>query len=583
MPAKAQAANPQKKNEAVVRHAVESIIKSKAFRQLDRLQRFLTYIVDETLQERGDHLKEYPVGVEVFGRDTSFDPRMDPIVRVQARRLRLRLATYYSEEGQNDPVIIELPKGGYTPTFRTQEQAISSKKMLSAALVSRNTVVVLPFEDLSPNHDENPFCQGVAREIIQSLTKLPGLVIKSGTTLEAQASAAMRVEGSVRKKDGMLRITTHIVDNLRSTYIWTETIDCPRDDDFAAQEEVARRVAEVLLDGSKTSATHAFGLPSAANNLAAHNLYIQGRYHLEQRTEHGLERALEFFTRAIEEDPGMAAAYAGLSDSYNLLAHYGVLAPAEVWTKAAASAARAVLLDDHSSEAHTSLAHLRATQDWDWAGAESEFLKAISLNPHNATAHFWYGISCLSSLGRLDEALAEVKMAQELDPVSSIISRNIALIHYYQRNLDLALQRSDLTIEQNPHFASAYWTLGLVQEQRGEFEEAVAALKRAIELSPPSPRILGALGAVLAKNGKREEARQILDQLDELSAKRYISPFELALINFNLGRRDEAFALLTKAFADRCFEVITIHIDPRFDGVRNDPRYKSLFQKLNLP
>jgi serine/threonine-protein kinase len=583
MPQKAQNGSAPKKSDIVVRREVESIIKSKAFRQLDRLQKFLIYIVEETLQGRGDQLKEYPVGVEVFGRDDTFDPRMDPIVRVQARRLRLRLATYYAEEGQNDPVIIELPKGGYTPTFRTTEQAMPAKKVVSAALVSRNTVAVMPFEDLSPDHDEKHFCHGIAREIIQALAKAPGLVIKSASTADAQSSAAMRIEGSVRKKDNLLRITTHIVDTIRSSYVWTETINCPKGDDFSVQEEVARRVAEVLHGDAGASSTHAPGLPVSTNNLAAHNLYLQGRYHLEQRTEHGLQRALEFFSRAIEEDPRMAAAYAGLSDTYNLLAHYGVLAPAEVWTKAAASAARAVLLDDESSEAHASLAHLRATQDWDWSGAESEFLKAISLNPQNPVAHLWYGASCLSSLGRLDEALSELKLAQALNPVSSIISRNIALIHYYQRNLDLALQHSDLTIEQNPLFSAAYWTLGLVQEQRGELDEAVAAFKRAIELSPPSPRILGALGGVLAKDGKRDEARRILDQLDELSARRYISPFEPALINFNLGRRDEGFTLLTKAFADRCFEVITIHIDPRFDGVRNDARYKSLFQKLNLP
>lgn len=583
MPTKPKTPDARKLNEAVVRRAVESIVQSKAFRQLDRLQRFLTYIVDETLQGRGEQLKEYPVGVDVFGRDSSFDPRMDPIVRVQARRLRLRLAVYYAEEGQNDAVVIDIPKGGYTPSFRLTEPSLPAKKIIPATLVSRNSVAVLPFEDDSPERDQRHFCHGVAREIIQALTALPGLIVKSGPAGEAHRSAAMVVEGSVRKKNEILRITTHIVDTMRSTYLWTETVDRRVGDDFAAQEEVAQRVVEVLRSDV---ANHLAQVPDKAigtNNLAAHSLYVQGRYHLEQRTEHGLQKALEFFSRATEEDPRMAIAYAGLSDAYNLLAHYGVCAPAEVWTKAAATAAQAVLLDDECSEAHTSLAHLKATQDWDWTGAESEFQRAISLNPRNPVAHLWYGASCLGSLGRLDEALNEVKLAQALAPVSSIISRNLALIHLYQRNLDLALQQSDLTIEQNPHFASAYWTLGLIQEQRGELDEAEAALKRAIELSPPSPRILGALGGVYAKEGRREEAVRILDELDALSAQRYISPFEPALINFNLGRREEGFELLARAFADRCFELITIHIDPRFDGVRNDARYKSLFKKLNLP
>ena len=574
----------QAERDTAVRRVLNNIVQSKTFRPVDRLQRFLTYIVEETLAGRGDQLKEYPVGVDVFGKDPSFDPRMDPIVRVQARRLRMRLVTYYAEEGQSDPVVVELPKGGYTPTFRsTEATTLTPKKVISTALVSRNSVAVLPFEDDSPARDLRHFCKGIAEEIIQAVGAIPGLMVKTAANGDARQSAAMVVEGSVRRNRDVVRITTHITDTLRGCYVWTESTDRRTGDDFTVQEEIARRVAGVLRSELIDRTPGAGSKSSNTESLAAHNLYLQGRYHVEQRTEPGLQKAVEFFNRAIEEDPRMAMAYAGLADAYNLMAHYGVCAPADVWTKATANAAQAVMVDDESSEAHTSLAHIKATQDWDWAGAEREFLRAISLNPQNATAHLWYGVSCLASLGRLDEALTEVKLAQALDPVSSIVARNIALIHYYPRNLDLALEQSDHTIEQNPHFSSAYWTLGLIQEQRGEMDEAIAAFKRAIELSPPSPRILGALGGVLAKEGKREDAAKILRELEELSQTRYISPFEPALINFNLGRRDEGFELLTKAFADRAFEIITIHIDPRFDGIRNDSRYKALFRKLNLP
>ncbi len=571
------------KQEAAVRRVLATIVQSKSFRQVDRLQRFLGYIVEETLAGRGDNLKEYPVGVDVFGKDPSFDPRMDPIVRVQARRLRMRLETYYAEEGQADPIVIELPKGGYAPNFRVTEPTVTPKKIISNALVSRNSVAVLPFEDDSATHDLKHFGRGIAEEIIQGLSKLPSLVVKSASSVDGRQSAAILIEGSVRKNRDMLRITTHVTDTLRGSYVWTESVDRRVGDDFAVQEEVARRVVDVLGSQLLDRSSGVMGKGVGTNNLAAHNFYLQARYHLEQRTEPGLQKAVEFFNRAIEEDPRMASAYAGLADTYNLMAHYGVAAPAEVWTKATANAAQAVLVDDESSEAHTSLAHIMATQDWDWVGAEREFVRAISLNPQNATAHLWFGISCLASLGRLDEALNELKLAQALDPVASIISRNIALIHYYQRNFDLALEQIDQTIEQNPHFSTAYWTLGLVQEQRGELDEAIAAFERAIELSPPSPRILGALGGVLAKDRKRDEAVKILQRLEEIAATRYISPFEPALINFNLGKREEGFALLTKAFEDRSFELITINIDPRFDAVRNDPRYKSLFKKLNLP
>jgi serine/threonine-protein kinase len=312
-------------------------------------------------------------------------------------------------------------------------------------------------------------------------------------------------------------------------------------------------------------------------------MYLQGRYHLNQRTEHGLRRAVDFFTKAIAEDPQLARAYAGLADADNLLAHYGVLAPADVWTKAASNAAQAVMLDDESSEAHTSFAHVKATQDWDWIGSEREFQRAISLNPRYPTAHHWYSVSCLTPLGRLDEALEELLMAQSLDPVSSIISRDIALGHYYRRDFESALEQCDHTIEQNPHFSPAYWTLGLVQEQRGDLDEAVAAFQRAIELSPPSLRILGALGRALARAGKKEEAMQVLRELESLATKRYISPFELALIYFALERKDEGFELLSKAYQDRCYELVTIKVDPRFDSVAKDARFAALIHQIGLP
>src|SRR5205814_302169 len=191
-------------------------------------------------------------------------------------------------------------------------------------------------------------------------------------------------------------------------------------EDFIAQERVAEAIvsrlqADVMDDGKARR-----GLDRPAENLAAKNLYLQGRYHLNQRSEDGLRKSVDFFERALAEDPDYALAHSGLADSYGLLGHYGVLGPAEVWTKAASRGAAAVMLDDLSAEAHTSLAHVKATQDWDWAGAEREYQRAISLNPGYPTAHHWYAVSCLAPLGRLDEALNEMLIAQSLDPVSSI-------------------------------------------------------------------------------------------------------------------------------------------------------------------
>jgi serine/threonine-protein kinase len=569
-----------------IRKQLDRILSSRSFRQVDRLQRFLAFIVEETLSGRGDILKEYPIGVDVFNKDSSFDPRMDPIVRVQARRLRIRLATYYRDEGQSDELLIELPKGGYTPIFRKLESA-APPRPVGAALVGRNTVMVLPFEDQSPSADQAYFCKGIRQQIVLSLAKQDSILLISRDSESDQArsgspGAALLVSGSVRKSRDVLRITMHVIDAVRGNFVWSDSIDRVPADVFSIQEEVAAMVERVvtleLLDGPGRK-------PFRRNteNLAAHNMYLQGRYHINQRTEQGLQKAMDFFTRAIAEDPQLAEAYAGLADAHNLLAHYGVLAPADVWTKAASNAAQAVMLDDESAEAHTSFAHVKATQDWDWAGAEREFQRAIALNPRYATAHHWYAVSCLVPLGRLELAMEEMLMAQALDPISSIIARDIAVIHYYRRDFDAALEQCDHTIEQNPHFSAVYWTLGLVQEQREDFDEAIAALQRAIELSPPSPRVQGALGRVYARAGRKADALRILTELDALSRRRYISPIELALIYFALDRKDEAFERLTRAYQDRSFELITIKVDPRFDQVRKDPRFIALFRQLDLP
>jgi len=570
-----------------VRRQLSQILKSRSFRQVDRLQRFLAFIVEETLSGRGDVLKEYPIGVDVFGKDSSFDPRMDPIVRVQARRLRIRLATYYRDEGHGDGIVIELPKGGYTPIFRRSE-AIVAKRPAGSALISRNTVAVLPFEDHSAAGDQGYFCSGLSHEIIDSLSKESSIIVVSrdGTAdtqgIENIPSAALLVSGSIRKSRDTLRVTMHLSDAVRGCFIWSHSIDRELTNIFEVQEEVAHLVLRAVQD-EVVAGKDKGGSRRRTENLAADNMYVQGRYHLNQRTEQGLRRAVDFFSKAISEDTHFAEAYAGLADAENLLAHYGVLAPADVWTKAASNAAQAVMLNGESAEARTSFAHIKATQNWDWEGSESEFRRAITLNPRYAPAHHWYAMSCLSPLGRLEEALEELLLAQSLDPVSSIISRDIALNHYYRRDFESALEQCDHTIEQNPHFSPAYWTLGLVQEQRGDLDEAVAAFQRAIGLSPPSLRILGALGRALARAGRESEALRVLGELEELSTKRYISPFELALIHFALARTDEGFELLAKAYQDRCFELAAIKVDPRFDSVAKDPRFAALIRQIGLP
>lgn len=579
--------------DAQITEQLNRILASKAFRQADRLKRFLSFIVEETMAGRGEHLKEFVVGVEVFGKADSFDPRNDPIVRVQARRLRAQISRYYREEAPDTELVIELPKGGYAPVFR-QVKTTSVRRTLRSALVSRNTAVVIPFTDHSESGDQKYFCEGLSQEIIHVLAGIeeirlmawndasPGGFQNAIKAAAQQSNAAVVVTGSVRKAGSDVRITMSLIDTASGCYLWSHSIDRALNNIFTVQEEVARMVVEQLkreLSGGAQSGH----IRQPSQNLAAYNLYLQGRFHLNQRTEEGLRRAVDFFEKAIAESEQYAQAYSGLSDAYGLLGHYGVLTPSEVWTKAASNAAWAVLNDQNSAEAHTSLAHVKSTQDWDWLGAEQEFKRAIELDPRYPTARHWYAISCLTPLARLDEACEEMMLAQALDPISSIIGRDLARIYYYMQDYDAALEQCDHNIELNPHFSPAYWILGLVQEQRGDYEESAAAFQRAIQLSPGSPIMKAALGRTFALSGKQAEALRILKELHELAEKRYVSPFELAAIHFALGHSDEGFQWLSKAFQDRCFELVCLWVDPRWESLRSNPRFQKLFEQLRLP
>jgi TolB-like protein/Flp pilus assembly protein TadD len=574
--------------EKAVRQQLNRILASKTFSQVDRLKRFVSFIVNEGIAGRGGELKEYVIGVHVFDKEPSFDPRTDPIVRVQARRLRARLVRYYREEGQHDEVIIDLPKGGYSPSFRRREGAPPIRRSLSAALVNRNTVLVLPFVDHTPGAPHEYFCRGLRDEIIHALTSLKTLRVlasdaeRGDETRAIREDAALVICGSVRARGPQrVRVTTQLLDGTSGYYLWSEAVDAPLEDQIAAQEAVARVVVQKLepeLSGNGSAAANRY----STDNLAARNLYLQGRYHLNQRTEEGLQKAVEFFEKALIEDAQFSLAHSGLADAYGLLAHYGVLGPAEVWSKAASSAASAVMLDGHSAEAHTSLAHVRATQDWDWAAAEQEYQRAILLNPRYPTAHHWYAMSCLVPMGRLDEALEQILLAQSLDPVSSIIARDVAVIYSYRRDFDAALEQCDQTIELNPHFAPAYLTLGLIQEQRKDFDEAAAAFRRAVDLAPHSPRMKAALARTLALSGKAGCARDTIARLEELSRKRYVSPFEFVTIYFALGDIGHGFRWLTRACDDRCFELLALKVDPRFEGLRDDARFQAAVRRVAL-
>jgi len=300
------------------------------------------------------------------------------------------------------------------------------------------------------------------------------------------------------------------------------------------------------------------------------------------RTEEGLKKGIEYFQQAIEKDPGCALAYAGLADSYSVLGFWNFMAPKEAYPRERAAAFKALEMDETLAEAHTSLGDARFKYDWDWVGAEKEYKRAIELNPSYATAHHWYA-GYLSAMGRHNEAIAEAKRAQELDPLSLMINATGGLVFFYARRYDEAIAQCRSTLELNSGFYPAHLFLGWAYEQEKLYADAISEYQKVIALEQGNPALAAHLARGYAAAGKRTEALNIISHLEELSKRRYVSPYAIAQTYAALGDPDQAFAWLEKAYEDRSNALQLLKVDPRVDRLRSDPRFQDLLRRMNFP
>jgi len=314
-------------------------------------------------------------------------------------------------------------------------------------------------------------------------------------------------------------------------------------------------------------------------NTEAFQLYLKGRYFWNKRTEEGFRKGIDYFNQAIRDDPNYALAYAGMSDCYALLGDFGFVAPREGFPKAKEAATRALAIDEKLAEAHTSLGRVKRDYDWDWPGAEQEFKRAIELNPNELSAHQWYAVY-LSALGRHQEAIAEIKRALELDPLSLPVNTVTARVLYLARQYDEAIEQSRKTIEMDRRFATVYQNLGQSYEQKGMYAEAVATFQEFYKVGPGHG--LAFLGRAYALAGRTAEAQEILSQLKELSARRYVSPYQVAMIYEGLGDKEQALAWLERAYQQRVHNMIFLKVEPELDGLRSDPRFVDLMRRVGF-
>ena len=455
-------------------------------------------------------------------------------------------------------------------------------------------IAVLPFENLSDHRADAYFAEAIQDEILTRLSKISDLKVIARTSTQhykskpenlpaigRQLGVAYILEGSVQKRTDAARVNVQLIKAVNSSHIWADTFDRKLTDLFAVETEIAKTVADTLqakLTGSEKRAIAA----KPTENAEAHELYLKARFFWNKRTSSDLKTAIQYFDEAIEKDPNYALAYAGLADAHALLTAYAAAPVSKSLSRAEVAAKKALELDDSLAEAHTSLG-LLLFYNLDFRGSTTEFERAIKLNPNYATAHHWYGLGPLRCVGDSDKAIAELKRALQLDPLSLIINADLGVGLVTARRYDEAIAQLRKTIEMDPYFYYAHFNLGKALLLSGQIEEAMEEYKKAADLND-DPLVLGLLAQGYAKLGQRDEALKTLEQLQETATKRYVWNYTFALVHTALGENDKAIDYLERDYRDHAdYELALIKVDPMLDPLRGDPRFDALVSKVFAP
>ena len=459
-----------------------------------------------------------------------------------------------------------------------------------------DSIAILPLANASGDPNMEYLSEGIADSIADRLSQLPGLRVVPLSKVSQYKNREVDPQevgnhlgvravlvGRVMQRGDSLSIRVELVDVAQVSRLWGEQYNRKLSDILAVQEEIAHEISDTLrvqLTGeAKKRLTKRY-----TENIKAYQLYLQGRYFWNRRTDENLKKAVELFQQAVNEDPNYALAYAGLADSYALLGGpvYGAESSGQTVTRAKTAALKALEIDNTLAEAYTSLGYIASTYEWDFPTAEKNFKRAIELNPSYATAHHWYGLTYLSYVGRHEEAIRETQRAAELDPLSLIINATYGRAYYYARQYDKAIEQFLKTIELDPSFSRAHFYLGWAYEGKGMFNEAIAEYQKARQLDK-SPVITASLAHVFAVSGRRNEAQQLLTELEQLSKQRYVSAYDFALIHTGLGDNERAFEWFERAYQERSSALIWLNVDARLDRLRSDPRFQDLVRRVGLP
>ena len=455
------------------------------------------------------------------------------------------------------------------------------------------SLAVLPLESLSGDASQDYFADGMTDELISDLGQISALRVISRTSvmgykharkplpqIARELSVDAVVEGTVLRSGDRVRITAQLIEASADKHLWSKSYEGELRDTLTLQNQVAEAIADQVRINLNPQERAALKNTKVVNP-EAYEAYLKGRFFWNKRTAEGLKKAIEYFNEAIEKDRKYGQAYTGLADSYALLGNsdFAVLTPQEAYPKAKAAATKALELDNSLGEAHTSLAFCLSLFEWNWEAAEKEFQEAIALNPSYATAHQWYALQ-LSTMGRHQEAITEMSKAQSLDPLSLIISADMADVLFAARKYEESMIQSHKAIDMDPNFAISHFELGQVLVQEKMYNEAIEELQKANKLSGGDATCISILAYAYAVSGSRKEALKLMSDLRNRSDHHFSYAAHIALIQAGLGEKDQAMASLEKAYTER-FDALALR-SPAFDPLRSDPRFQDLMRRVGL-